>query len=422
MRILILTQYYPPETGAPQNRLSDFAKRMARSEHTITVLTALPNYPKGEVFEGYRGRFMMREKIEGVSVIRTWIYAIKNKGFVYRLLNYFSFVLSSLALGIWKVGPQDVVFVESPPLFLGIAGFLISRLKGSKLVFNVSDLWPESAVAMGILQNKNLIALSRWLEEFLYRHSHLITGQTQGIVENIRSRCPEKPVALITNGVDVDAFLPASQTSQPGKIRREFGFEGKFVVGYAGLHGLAQGLETVIQAAYILAKHKDIVFTFFGDGTEKEKLMRLASQAQLANVHFHQTQPTACMPEIITSFDTAIIPLRRLDLFKGALPSKMFEAMAAAVPIIASIDGEARALVEEARAGICVEPENPETMADAILQLYQDSDYRKSLGKNGRKYVMEHYDRRQIAHQVERLFCKLCHSNDRGHAKGQESH
>jgi glycosyltransferase involved in cell wall biosynthesis len=422
MRILILTQYYLPEMGAPQNRLSDLARRMARSKHTITVLTALPNYPKGEVFEGFRGRFMMKEKIEGVSVIRTWIYATKSKLFVNRLLSYFSFVFSSLALGIWKVGPQDVVYVESPPLFLGISGFLISWLKGSKLVFNVSDLWPESAVAMGILRNKNLIVLSRWLEEFIYRHSHLITGQTQGIVENIQSRCPGKPVALITNGADMDVFPPASQTFQPWKIRIEFGLEGKFVVGYAGIHGLAQGLETVIQVAYILARHRDIVFTFFGDGPEKEKLMRLASQAKLANTHFYPTQPTARMPEIITSFDTAIIPLRRLHLFKGALPSKIFETMAAAVPIIVSIDGEARALVEKARAGIYVEPESPQTMANAILQLYQDPDYRKSLGKNGRKYVMEHYDRREIAYQVERLFWKLCYSNSLDHAGGQESH
>ena len=269
MRILILTQYYPPETGAPQNRLSDLARRLTESGHKVTVLTALPNYPRGEIFRAYSGRVMMEEKSAGINVIRTWIYATKNKTFVRRLLNYFSFVISSLALGPWRIGPQDVVVVESPPLFLGISGFLISAFKNARLVMNISDLWPDSAIAMGLLGNKSLIRLSRWLEEFLYRRSYLITGQTRGIVENIRSRFADKKVALITNGADVEAFVVASQSYQRDAIRREFGLGNKFVIGYAGLHGLAQGLETIIHAACLVAERDDLLFVFFGDGPKK---------------------------------------------------------------------------------------------------------------------------------------------------------
>ena len=407
MRILILTQYYPPEMGAPQNRLSDLAQWLMRSGHNVTILTALPNYPRGRIFEDYQGRFLVEERSENIDIFRAWIYATKKKSFVQRLLNYFSFVCSSLAVGIWKIGQQDIVIVESPPLFLGISGYLLSLLKGAKLVLNVSDLWPESAVAMGILKNKTLIRLSSWLEELLYRRSHLITGQTQGIVDNIRSRPPHKQAFLITNGVNVKAFLLALKSDERMELRREFGLGSEFVIGYAGLHGLAQGLETVVEAAHLLADHKGLLFAFFGDGPEKEKLLRLADQFRLNNIRFYPPQATTRVPALVGSFDIALIPLRKLNIFKGALPSKMFEAMAAAVPIIVSIDGEARHLVEKAQAGVTVEAENPGAMADAILQLYSNQECLKTLGLNGQRYVVEHHDRQKIAQEFERLLVGL---------------
>ena len=403
MHILILTQYYPPETGAPQNRLSDLARRLARSGHDLTVLTAMPNYPRGEIFEEYRNRFLVKENHGDIKVIRTWIYATKKKTFVRRLLNYFSFVVSSFAFGIWKIGSPDIVIVESPPLFLGISGFMLSLCKNAKLVLNVSDLWPDSAVAMGVLSNNALIRVSRSLEEFLYRRSVLITGQTRGIVDNIQLRFRNKDVALITNGVDVAAFLDASSSAQRAETRREFALEGKFVIGYAGLHGLAQGLDTVLHAARLLVDHQDVLFTFFGDGPEKEKLVQQVDEFGLKNVRFYSSQPSARMPAVVGSFDVALIPLKRLELFKGALPSKMFEAMAAAVPLLASIEGEARELVEKAQAGRCIEPENPHAMADAILQFYKDPQVLQTLGRNGQRYVIEHFDRQKIADQFERL-------------------
>ncbi len=406
MRILILTQYYPPETGAPQNRLSDLARRLAGSGHDLRVLTAMPNYPRGEVFEAYRNRFLVEEKHAGVEVIRTWIYATKKKTFIQRILNYFSFVVSSVVLGIWKVGSPDIVIVESPPLFLGISGFLLSITKNAKLVLNVSDLWPDSAVAMGVLSNNVLIRASRALEEFLYRRAFLITGQTRGIVDDIQSRFPDKDVALITNGVDAAAFVAVSNSSQRTETRREFALQGKFVIGYAGLHGLAQGLDTVVHAARLLVDQQDILFAFFGDGPEKEKLIQQVEQCGLENVRFYSSQPSRRMPAVVGSFDVALVPLKGLELFKGALPSKMFEAMAAAVPLLASIDGEARQLIEKAGAGLCIEPENPDAMADAILQFYKDPQLLQCLGRNGQRYVIEHFDREKIADRFERLLTR----------------
>lgn len=409
LQILILTQYYPPEVGAPQNRLSDLARHLARSGHTITVLTALPNYPRGEVFEGYRGRFSVVEQSEGTRVVRTWVYPLKRPSFRRRLLTYLSFAFSSVALGAWKVGRQDFVVTESPPLFLLFSGLVISRLKRAKFVVNISDLWPASAVAMGILRSRVLIALSTHLEEFLYRRSDLITAQTQGMVKNIRSRCPGRRVELMTNGVNTEAFQVPQQPELRARARKEFELQEKFVVGYAGLHGLAQGLETVIMTAKVLAGYEDIVFALFGEGPEKDLLMRLARQALLANVHFYPAQLASCMPEVLSLFDCALIPLKRLDLFQGALPSKMFEAMAASVPVIVGVDGEARRLVDKAQAGICVEPENPKALADAILKLYRDPACRKAMGEHGRAYVIEHYDRKRIARQFEQLLVGLDH-------------
>ena len=207
MKILILTQYYPPEVGAPQNRLSDFARRFVQFGHKVTVLTAMPNYPKGEVFEGYRGRLVVEEQRENVRVIRAWIYATKKHQFSHRILHYSSFAISATLVGVIRVGRQDVIVVESPPLFLGVAGILLSWISRAQLVFNVSDLWPESAVALGVLRNGFLTGAATWLEGFIYRCSRLITGQTKGIIENIRARFPRKRVELVANGVDVGTFL-----------------------------------------------------------------------------------------------------------------------------------------------------------------------------------------------------------------------
>jgi glycosyltransferase involved in cell wall biosynthesis len=420
MRILFLTQYYPPETGAPQNRIADLVSRLTQSSHLVTVLTALPNYPHGEIFEGYQGHFSMEEREGGARILRTWVYATKSKGFLPRLLNYFSFALTCLWAGLFKIPSQDLVVVESPPLFLGLSGLLISRWKRAKLVLNISDLWPESAVALGILRASRLIRLATRFEEFLYRHADLITGQTQGIVESIRSRCNGKPVVLMPNGVNVEHFAPAAEFPGPReRIRGEYGLHKQFVVGYAGLHGLAQGLRTVLDAAQLLSHHSDICFVFFGDGPEKPQLSQMAEEAQLSNVRFFSSQPWFRMPEILSALDVSLVPLKRHSLFEGALPSKMFEAMGAGVPVIVSIDGEARALVEKSRGGIYVEPQDPRAMAHAILKLHEDPALRKFLGDNGRRFVTNFYNRCDIATKFEQFLLACISSKPDGQPETQ---
>ena len=409
MRILIVSQFYPPETGAPQNRLSFLARWLANAGHTITVVTALPSYPLGAIFEPYRGRLVADEREDGIRVIRTWLYATKSKGFLRRMLNYCSFSLLSIVAGTLLAGPQECVIVESPPLPLGLSGFIISRIKRAKFIFNVSDLWPESAVALGVLRRRSLIQIATRLEEFLYRKADVITGQTEGIVSNIRSRCTgkPKPIVLISNGVDTEAFAACKQRQENQlKIREHLGLSGQFVVGYAGLMGLAQGLETVIESARTLSCFQNISFLFVGDGPEKLHLMKSVTEAGLRNVLFVPAQPASRMPEILSAFDVALVPLKRHVLFKGALPSKMFEAMGAGVPVICSVDGEARRVVEESEGGIYVEPERADQLADAVLHVYRTPDLKEVLGENGRRYVETKFNRADSAKKFESILAR----------------
>jgi glycosyltransferase involved in cell wall biosynthesis len=404
MRILILTQYYPPETGAAQNRLKDWAEYFARVGHTVTVLTGFPNYPRGEVYEGFRGHFFLEEKQAGIRILRCWMVVTKSRAFLLRLANYFSFVLTAFFAGITRAGKQDLILVEMPPLFLGVAAVWLKRLKGASLTINVSDLWPKSAVALGVLKNPTLIRWATFLEEHFYRQADLITGQTMGIVDDIAGRFPERTVAWIPNGVGaLNPSLPKASSEDRQLIREEFQLAGKFAVVYAGLHGIAQGLETILRAAEVLKAQTEIIFVLIGDGPEKQFLRKRAQELGLANVRFYPPVPSDRMAQVLPSFDAAIVPLKKHDLFRGALPSKFFEAMGAGLPVVLSIRGEAQALVETSRCGLCIEPEEPAEMAEAVLKLFRNPDLRASLGENGRAYVKQHYNRVQIAERLEKL-------------------
>ncbi len=268
MKILFLTQYFPPEVGAPQNRLFELAVILQKKGADITVLTAMPNYPQMKVHGEYKGKCRFYEEMNGLRVFRSWIFVSQKRSIFFRLLNYFSFVWSSFWAGWFRLGKFDYIFCESPPLFLGISAYLLKKLKGAKLIFNVSDLWPESAEKLGLVTNKIFLNISTKLEEFLYKKSEIITGQTQGIVSNILSRFPKKRVYWLPNGVDVDYYNPDSiQTNW----RKENNFQDDdFILIYAGIIGLAQGLEVVLHTANLLRNKKDIKFIILGSGPEKK--------------------------------------------------------------------------------------------------------------------------------------------------------
>jgi glycosyltransferase involved in cell wall biosynthesis len=403
MKILLLTQYFPPETGAPQNRLHSLATHLSGFGAEVTVLTAMPSYPQSEIYEGYKRKLFKKEKDGDLTIYRSWIYTTKSKSVIPRLLNYFSFVFTSFFTGIFLIRRRDIIICESPPLFLGITALLLKWIKSSKLVFNVSDLWPESAEKLNIISNKTLINLSHKLEAFIYKNSNLVSGQTRGITTNINARFPDVPTHMMRNGIDLQQF---NRTGNRSAFRSRCRIrENDFVVGYAGILGHAQGLEIVVRAAEKLQHHKQLVFLFVGNGPDKTNLVNLSEQLGLNNVRFIESVPRAEMPDVIAACDCYVTPLRKNDLFLGAIPSKIFEPLFYQKPVIMGVNGEAKELFfDEGKCVLHFEPEDLEGMVRCILELVNDPDLYHRLGKNGKQYVIENFDRQKLAVQFwERL-------------------
>lgn len=410
MRFLIITQYFLPETGAPPNRLYQLAKRLQAMGVEVRVVAAMPNYPEMRIHEGYRGKFFLREQVGGVEVNRAWIYAGTSKAILPRLINYFSFVFTSFWVGLVKTGKQDVVFCESPPLFLGITAWALARLKGARLIFNVSDLWPESAEKLGLVRNKFLLRISTWLEEALYRHSLMITGQTQGIVSNIAVRFPEKTVYWLKNGVDVKELEMHQQVSD---WRVDAGFlPDDFLLLYAGIIGHAQGLEVILQAASMLSDQPKVKFLLVGSGPVRDTLLKMKESMGLENLFFYPNRPKAEVIPIIRAADVAIIPLRRLDLFKGAIPSKIFENLALRKPILLGVEGEARTLIiDEGKAGWAFEPGNATELAEKIRYLLDHKVLLKEAGDHGFDYLRRVFDLDKVAREFLDLLNEKLHAS-----------
>jgi len=395
MKVILLTQYFPPETGAPQNRLFATATALVQQGAEVTVLTAMPNYPDMRIQPVYRGKWHVRETLAGMVVHRVWLVVTQRRSILWRLFNYFSFVFSALFVGAVKLKRSDILFVESPPLFLGITAMLLARMKGAKLVFNVSDLWPESAVQLGLVTNSMVIKLSTWLEERCYRSSALITGQTMGIVANIRERFPRKNILWLPNGVDFDAIRAAEQGPDPMEMRQRSGIPAHaLVLTYAGIIGHAQGLEVVLHAAVLLKDEPDVHFLLIGDGPEKAMLLQLRTQLAVERVHFVDRMPRAELLSLLRGTDAVVIPLRRNDLFKGAIPSKIFEALALSKPLLLGVEGEAQQLfITEAKAGKAFIPEDAASLAHAVREVKKDPEGIIRMGAAGQQYVQAHFDR-----------------------------
>ena len=404
MKLLILTQYFPPEVGAPQNRLFELAVRLQKLGVDITVLTAMPNYPQMDIYEGYKDKTYVYEVIEGLKVHRSSIYVSKSKSIINRLRNYFSFVISSARLGKAKLENFDFLLCESPPLFLGYSAMRLAKQKKAKLIFNVSDLWPESAEKLGVVNNKFLLKLAYNLEEKLYKRSCLVTGQTQGICHNINERFPAVKTYWLPNGVDLGYYNPSK--IEPGIWREKNNFAKEDVILlYAGIIGIAQGLEVILNSAKNFINTPNIKFVFIGSGPEKDKLLQLKAEQNLTNVFFLDAISKKEMPSVLRSVNAAIIPLRKLDLFLGAIPSKIFENLAMEVPVLLGVNGEARQLfIDKGNAGLYFEPENSEALTAAILKLIEDKEMALQLGRNGRHFVNEYFNRENIA---QNLFKKL---------------
>jgi glycosyltransferase involved in cell wall biosynthesis len=387
MKIVVHTQYFPPEIGAAPNRLSALVQGLTNAGHEVTVLTAMPNYPLGRYYPGYR-RLVQCENHKGSYVVRTFIYPTQSAGMVKRLLCYFSFVFSSVAMGGWFLDEPDYILTESPPLFLGISGFLLSRWKRARWIFNVSDLWPESAVRLGILKPGLALRLSEALEAFYYRKAWLVSGQSSEIVQDINTRFPRVPTFYLPNGVDTQRFRPDCSTPASRALLRS---QAGCVVLYAGLHGLAQGLEQIIEAADQLRHDASITFVFVGDGPVKRALLSEAEARGLSNLKFLDSVPQDQMPSLIAAADIVLVPLK--THIPGAVPSKLYEAMASGRALVVIASGEAADIVSRNRVGVVVSPSDIQSLTRSLLDLARNPSYREQLGAEARRAAITQFDR-----------------------------
>ena len=396
MRILYVSQYYPPEMGAPASRVSQLARAWASDGHDVTVLTGFPNHPTGIIPPEYRGRpYVRRENDHGVRVVRTPIFAAANKGLFKRSLNYVSFAASAGTLGP-TLPAVDVVIGTSPQFLTAVAGYWIARLKRVPFVFEVRDLWPRSIVEVGAMPaNSPVIKALEAAELFLYRHSDRIVAVTDSFVDEISARgVARERISVVKNGVDLSLFSPGPRDNA---VRAELGLQGRFVATYVGTHGMAHGLGTLLEAAALLKPDDRFRFVLVGEGADKEQLVRRAKAEGLTNVLFIGQQPHAKIPDYVRAADATVVLLKAKDLFKTVLPSKIFEFMGAARPIVLGVDGEARALVESSGGGVFVAPESAEQLAAELRRLADAPVLAQAMGERGRAFVEQNFSRAALA-------------------------
>ncbi len=403
MKMLYISQYFPPEMGAPAARAAELSQHWATLGHKVTVLTGFPNHPIGTIPLEYRARFrrlVAREKINRVDVLRTWLLPFPNRKAYERMLNYTSFCISAAIAGTFCSRP-DVVIATSPQLLVGLSGWWIARCKRVPFVFEVRDLWPESLAAVGMgRENSTLYRTLARISRFLYRHADHIVVVTPAFENYLVERCGvvRSKISVVENGVETQLFSPRFSTQASADLRRELRVEGKFVVSYIGTLGLAHGLDTIISAAAELQDtNPEVTFLIVGEGAEKEKILALAKSQSLRNLKFIPQQPRDQIPAYIAASDVCLVLLKKADLFKTVIPTKMLEFMSCARPVILGVDGQARAILEEAGAGIVIEPENSAALVDAIRNLCAYPERGRELGRLGREHILRRYSRGQKA-------------------------
>jgi len=405
VKIAAICQYFVPEIGAPSARISELAREWVRQGHDVTVVTGLPNHPTGIVPPEYRGTWFRRESLDGITVFRNWVFATPNEGFVKRTLGHLSFMVSTLLFTLPRARHFDVLVVSSPTFFVVISTWIMSRVWRIPYVFEVRDLWPGIFVELGILKNRAIIGVLEAIEMFLYRGAAQVVVVTDAFGGILRQRgIAADRITTITNGVDVDAYQPAARDTT---LRREHGFGDAFVALYIGAHGISQALSALLDAAAALADDPSIVVVFVGEGAEKKLLQARAAELGLRNVRFFPGQPKARMSEWYATADAVFVPLRNIPMFETFIPSKMFEVLAAERPIVGSVKGEARDILERSGGALLIDPEDAPAIAAAVRRLRADPALGAALGARGGAFVRAHYDRRILARRYLDLLARL---------------
>jgi glycosyltransferase involved in cell wall biosynthesis len=392
VHVLFLTDNFPPEVNAPASRTFEHCREWVKHGHKVTVITCAPNFPKGKVFDGYRNRLWQRETIEGIEVVRVWSYVTANEGFLRRILDYQSYMVSATIASLF-VRKVDVVVGTSPQFFTACAAYVAGLLKFRPYIFELRDLWPETIKAVGAMKSSFAIDMLEKLELFLYRRAAKVISVTKSFKANlIRRGIDGSKIEVVTNGVDISQFKPRPKDAA---LTAQLGLEGKFVAGYIGTHGLCHGLETLVEAADRL-RGTGIVFLFLGDGARKQHVRDMAAEKKLDNVVFIDSVPKAEVPRYWSILDVSVIHLQKAELFTTVIPSKLFESMGMGLPVLHGVEGESAEIVQEEGAGIPFEPENVDQLCAALTRLRSNPAELESFRANCLKGA-QNYDRTNLA-------------------------
>jgi glycosyltransferase involved in cell wall biosynthesis len=394
MHILIVHQAFASLDEPGGTRHDEFARLLAARGHQVTVIASSVSYLTGAPLPPFSQK-MGGDREGGVRVLRASAYQAHHKSFLHRIFAFLSFMFSSFWIGL-GVKNVDLVWGTSPPIFQGLTAWTLARLKRVPFLFEVRDLWPQFAIAVGVLTNPLLIRLAEWLERFLYRRADRVIVNSPGFIEHVTGRGAAH-VELIPNGADPSMFDPLNDGNEFRRVHR---LEDKFVVMYAGAHGMSNDLNIILESASLLASQPEIHFVLVGDGKEKSALEASAAQMQLKNLTFLPSVPKTAMPGVLAGADACIAILKPLDEYKRTYPNKVFDYMAAGRPIALAIDGVIREVVDAAGCGYFAQPGNPAALADALLKLAQDKIKARQMGLNGRRYLEENFSREKV---VERL-------------------
>ena len=405
MKILYITQYFLPEICAPSNRAYANVKYFSEKGHKVVILTEMPNHPKGVIYKGYKNKIFIKEKLDSFDILRVWIYLAPRKNFITRLLFYTSFMFFGLLYALLNWKNYDVIYVTSPPLFVGIIGIALKyAFPKTKFIFEVRDLWPDVAIAINELKSKLFIKFSKKLELLCYNLSDKIISVTnffkqQIIIKGINS----KKILVVRNGTDIKKWIRINNQI----VKEKLDIRKNFIVLYAGNLGLAQGLETILYSAKKLEDEKDIDFLLIGEGPEKTKLIEIAKELDLNNIMFLDEIPINDISEYLSIASCGIVPLKKTNVFSGTIPSKLFDYMACKLPILLGVDGEAKSILERSGGGLYFEPENSNDLVGKIIWIKKHPKEGIDMGKEGRKFVEKYYNRKSQAEILERELLEL---------------
>ncbi len=403
MRVVILTQYYPPE---PIPKPHELARGLAERGHEVVVITGFPNYPAGKLYPGVRLRPWKWESVDGIRVLRLPLYADHSRSAVRRTLNYGSFAVSTALLGSMLGGPVDAIFAEHPPLTTGLAAWILGRVRRAPFLFAVNDLWPESVEATGMVRSRNLLRWMGRLERFVYRRAGAIAVISPGVKGNLVGKgVPPEKVHVIPHWADESLYRPVPPDHD---LARDLGMAGRFNVVFAGQLGLAQGLDVVLDAAEELSCLDDVQFVLVGDGTEADRLRQMAGKRHLGNVRFLGRQPAEKMPNIFAVSDVLLVHLRDDPLFRITIPSKTIAYMACGRPVLMAVEGDAADLIKAAGAGVTCRAGDAKDLAAAVRRLRAMSRAAlENMGRAGREAFVKSYSRGVLLDRYEVILSKI---------------